>query len=499
MAAPDAEEPRAAGGPLAQPGVGARVVRGGALRGAGFVVANLLNAAGAVILLRHLGVRDVGRYGTVIALLAIVQGISDAGLSMTGARELSLAEDPERRRALLGHVLGLRIALTGAGVLAAVAFALLAGYDRDLVLGTLIAGAGVFLVSVQGAMLLPLAVELRNGTIALNEVLRQAVLVASFAALALAGAGLLPFFAAPVAAGLALLLATPLLLHREHLVAPSFRGGELRALAEVGLPVAVANVLGVLYFRMLVVLMSLVSGDELQVGYYVTSTRVVELVVGLPLLLVSVVVPVLTVAARSDRARLERGTARLTEVLLLAGVLAALVTGLAAEPLLVLLGGEAFRPAADVLRIESIVLVTVFVTAAWSPVLLAMGRVRALAGVTALGLLAVIAAGAALIPAHEARGAALAAVLADLVVCAATYAAVRAAGPGRALAAGRLARIALAGGAALGVALLSGLAPIAQAALAAALLAVLALALGAVPRELRAVLGRGDGGYAARG
>ena len=73
--------------------VGGRVVRGGAQRAIGFVAANLLTLAGAVILTRYLGVDDFGRFGTVMALLAIVQGIADAGLTMTGSRELALTDD----------------------------------------------------------------------------------------------------------------------------------------------------------------------------------------------------------------------------------------------------------------------------------------------------------------------------------------------------------------------------------------------------------------------
>ena len=302
-----------------RPAVGAdpvadQVVRGGVQRATGFVATNLLTAIGAVALLRHLGVEDFGRYGTVIALLSIVQGVSDAGLTMTATRELSLRES-DRRRELLAHVLGLRIVLTGAAVLAAVGFAALADYDRDMVLGTLIAGGGVFLMSVQSAMLLPLMVELRNGRVAISETLRQGLLTAAFLVLALAGAALLSFFVAQLVAGVALLALTPLLLAREHMVRPRWGLQELRALTAVGLPVAVSTVLGVVYLRLLVVLMSLVSGSEREIGYYVTSTRIVELFVGLPFLLITVSLPVMTRAARDDEGRVNYVTARTTEIM----------------------------------------------------------------------------------------------------------------------------------------------------------------------------------------
>ena len=140
--------------------VGVRVVRGGVHRSLGFLLTNLLSVVGAVLLLRYFSVEDFGRYGTVMALVNIVYGVSDAGLTITGSRELAVRRGHEERRQVLAHVLTIRIVLTGAGVVAAVLFAVLADYGSQLVLGTALAGFGVFLASIQAALLLPLSVEL---------------------------------------------------------------------------------------------------------------------------------------------------------------------------------------------------------------------------------------------------------------------------------------------------------------------------------------------------
>ncbi len=65
-----------------------------------------------------------------------MSSVSEAGLSSVGARELALQSRPEDRTRLLGHLLGLRLGLTTAGVIGAVVFALLVGYEDNLVLGT---------------------------------------------------------------------------------------------------------------------------------------------------------------------------------------------------------------------------------------------------------------------------------------------------------------------------------------------------------------------------
>lgn len=468
--------------------VGRRVVRGGALRVIGFAASNLFAAAGAVIVLRYLGVAEFGRYGTVIALVAIVQGLTDAGLSVTGTREVSLSGSTSHRGRLLAHIVGLRIALTSAGVLAAVGFGVLVGYESDLVLGTAIAGAGVLLISVQSAMLIPLSVDLRNGRLTLNEVLRQGILVLGFVALALAGAELLAFFAVHVVAGLALLAITPLLIERRDLVRPRWGLRELRQLASVGIPIAIASVLMAVYFRVLVVVMSLLSDDAEQIGLFVTSTRIFELAAALPLMLTVIVLPVLTVAARDDRVRLLYVIQQMTQLMALTGALIVIVIVLAAEPILRILGGAEYIAAAPVLRIQSIALFTLFVSAAWSPALIGMHRQGSVAAATAVGLLVAIVAGVLLVPVWEAEGAAWAAAVADVFVVSIAYVLLRRAGPGRELQLGFVPRLALAAAAAAAVGLLPGIPPLADAVLAAAIFIAAAFALRIVPAGMSELL-----------
>jgi O-antigen/teichoic acid export membrane protein len=479
---------------LSGPDVGRRVVRGGAVRVIGFAASNLFAAAGAVVALRYLGVEEFGRYGTVMALVAIVQGITEAGLSVTGTREVSLAGSAEDRRGLLAHVVGLRIVLTGAGVLGAVGFGLLVGYDRTLVLGTLIAGAGVFLISVQAAMLIPLSVDLRNGALTLNEVLRQGLLVIGFVVLAIVGAQLLAFFALQIAAGVVLLAITPWLIERRDLVRPRWTVGPLKRLAVIGLPVALASVLMAVYFRVLVVIMSLLSGDEREIGLFVTSTRIFELAAALPLILSTIVLPVMTVAARDNPVRFRYVIQETTQLFALVGVLIAIVVAIAAEPILRILGGEEYVAAAPLLRIQSIALVTLFVSAAWSPALIGMHKQGSVAAATGVGLVVAIVGGLVLVPPFEARGAAWAAALADLFVVSVAYVVLRRAGPGRELRLAFVPRLVLAAAAALAIVLAPEVPPLVDAVVAAAVFAGAAFALKIVPAGLSELLpARGAG------
>jgi O-antigen/teichoic acid export membrane protein len=477
---------------LSGPDIADRVVRGGAVRAVGFGVVNLLGILSSVVLLRHLGVSDFGRYGTVIALVAIVSGLADAGLNMTGSRELALLPRGPQRRRLLGALLGVRLLLLVAAALAALAFAAVAGYDSEMLAGTALAATGALLVGAQSTMALPLVVNLRNGLVTLSEVLKQVILVVGIVVLAAAGAALTPFFAVQVLVGVGALLSVPFLVSRTDLAWPSFSREDVRRLAIVALPVALASIVTAFYVRTLIVLASLLT-SEYETGLFVTSARIVEMVGGVALLVVGVILPVATVAARDDRGRLRYVLAHTTKLALLGGGLLAITVVVAARPIVVLLGGEDFAPAASVLRLQAPVVLTIFLVYAWTAFLVADGHRRALVRCMLIGLAALFATAVPLIAQLDAEGAALAAVAADVVLTAVIYFAVRRVGDGRVgVEPDYMARyaVALAAGAGVALAVLA-VAPAAVAAVAAAAaFSGAAFALRLVPSELTALLPR---------
>ena len=102
---------------------------------------------------------------------------------------------------------------------------------------------------------------------------------------------------------------------------------------------------------------------------------------------------------------------------MIAGVLVAIVTVRAAEPVMRAIGGAAFGPAGDVLRIQVVALLFIALYQIWAVALVALGAQRQLILTNALGLLAVGIFAAALVPPLGARGGAAAAVLGDALAC----------------------------------------------------------------------------------
>ncbi|MFL5902974.1 MAG: oligosaccharide flippase family protein, partial [Solirubrobacteraceae bacterium] len=246
---------------LDTPEAGPAAIRGGTLRAAGYILGIALTVASTPLLIRHLGVVDYGRYVTVVSLIFIVGGVTEAGLTNIGVREFAERDERGRRR-VVGDLLGLRLVLTLAGVLVATGFALIAGYDNAQVIGCLLAGAGLGLAVAQASYVVPLSTRLRLGWVTAAEVLRQVVTVLGIVALVVAGAALLPFFAVAILAALAALALTVWLVRDDISLRPTFDWREWWLLVRDALPYAAATALGIVYFRITVVLMSLISTDQ---------------------------------------------------------------------------------------------------------------------------------------------------------------------------------------------------------------------------------------------
>jgi O-antigen/teichoic acid export membrane protein len=400
--------------PPLSPDVGTKVVRGGAVRIGGYAAGMLLTAAASIFLLRHLGVSGFGRYMTVVSLIAIVGGVTEAGLSAVGGRDLAVRAPGVERSRLLANLLGMRLALTPVGVLLAIVFAVAVGYGRTIILGTLLAGVGLILTSTQGTMALPLAVELRIGSLTALDVLRQAAMLAGIGVLVAASASLLPFFAMFIAVGAIVLAVTPLFLRSSFVWRPVFDRQVWTTLVREALPVAVSVVIAVFYFRLVMVLTSLLTSAT-QTGLFAISFRVVEILYGLAALIATTALPVLAVAAQ-DRTRLAYILHRMVEVALIAACYLVIVVIIVAKPVLELLGGPQYGAAAAVLRIEVLALIPVFFAQVCQLALVSLRRQTALAIASGLALLVALTGGLALIPVYDAKGAAVAAVAAEVAL-----------------------------------------------------------------------------------
>lgn len=390
---------------------GGRAIRGGAVRSIGYFAGLALGLLSVPLLTRHLGVVDFGAFVTVSSLLAIVMILADAGLTTVGVREYSVRDAAGRLR-LMRNLVAVRLVIAVIGAVGALFFAVAAGYDDVLVAGTALGGVGIVFMMAQQTYVIPLTAELRLGLATMLDLLRQALTVAGVVVLVVAGAGLLSFFVLPIPVGIVVLAATILLIRGHRGVRPRAERKEWAYLLAETLPAAAASVLASLFYRVAIVMMSVIATAE-ETGYFSASFRVVEAFVAVPSLVVGSAFPLLSRAAETDRQRLSYGFRRLFDVCVILGAWVALALATGAEPVIDFIAGGDFAPAVPVLQIQGPAIAATFLVALFGGTLWVVRAKRELVIGNLVGVTTAIVLTGLLVPVADAKGAAVAMLCAE--------------------------------------------------------------------------------------
>lgn len=401
---------------------------------------------------------------------------------MIAVRELAVRPQAEARQ-LMRNVVGLRLALTSAGIAAAVGFAAVAGYSSEMVLGTLVAGLGMLAATAQGTLAADLMVRMRLGWLTAIELLRQTLVAVGIVVLVVAGAALLPFFATLIPAGVVALGLTVVLVRGDIPVRPAFDLREWRAVLGQMLPYAAATALATVYLRVAVILVSL-QGTARETGYYGTAFRVTEVLLLVPNLIVSTAFPIFARAARDDRERFAYAVQRMYEAGLLLGAWLAAVLIVGAPFVIEVVAGDDFGPSAAVLRIQAVALLATFVGSSFLYALLTLRRHAVLLALTGGAFAVNVVLVLVLLPVGGIEMAALATVIAEAGLLIGSAVAVRRLVPDLRIASAAALRTVPALGGAVALALIPGVPAVVLGALAGLLFPVLALVCGAVPGEI---------------
>lgn len=412
----DDDSARATGAVLRGPNAGGLVARGGLVRGTGYAIGIALGLGTSVLLLRYLGVDDYGKYGTIAALMGIVLGITDGGMTAIGARELATIQTQSERERLASVLMALRTMAATAGVLIAVAFAY-AAYTPLLTLGAALVGIAIILQSAQGMATVPLLTELRSAPIALFDLVRQGLTLGGVALLVAAGAGLVPFFGLQIPIVAVTLLLTLVVVRRTFRLGFSLHRPHLGHLIRETLPMSIAVVLNSLYLGAMVVVVSLIASDA-ETGIYAAPARIMETLVTMASVMLSMAIPVLAVSGTADRERFRSGL----QLLLQGGtaVASAIAIGLigASSVIIELIAGSAFAASGNVLRILAIALIGVFANQALQFALVTLKEQRRLIRANAVALVVLVAAGVILTRTYGPNGAAVAVVIGEIALAA---------------------------------------------------------------------------------
>jgi O-antigen/teichoic acid export membrane protein len=462
---------------------GRRVLLGGALRVMGYILGIGASVAAAAFVTRHLGTEDYGRYQSVVALVTIVQFLTDMGMETLGMREYSQRDGAARER-FMRVLLGLRLFLTvvGVGAMALVAWAI--GYDGQMIAGSAVMGLGIIVAVMAGTLGIPLAAGLRLQWVTALDVARQLVTALLSVGLVVAGAGIVGFLAVPIPAYGVVLAGTLLLVRGTVSLRPIADRRMWLSLVRPAIAFALATATGAVYVYAAQVLTEL-SASHHEAGLFGASFRVYIILASVPGLLVTTAFPVLSRAARDDRDRLAYATQRLFEGTALLGGAALLGCVLGAAPVIDVVGGARFADAAPVLRVQGVALALTFVIATWGFTLLALRLHRQMIVANLVALAVSVTTVLLLARSHGAQGAAFGTLLGEIVLSTGYVFGLARHDARMRPRLGRVARLAPALGLALAAGLLVPVPDVVATVLGLAVYGVAALLLGAVPDEVR--------------
>jgi O-antigen/teichoic acid export membrane protein len=385
---------------------------GAALRLLSYGVSLVISVIAIRLLTTHLGT-GFGTYTVVSTIAYVAVGSTDAGLGSYALREGANAARPERRD-LLANVLGLRIALCSAGVLVGVLFAALTGRASSFVFGVGAVGVGLTIAALQQAVTIHLQLDLRNGLVAVLELVKTVALTATYAVLVILGASLTQFYLAPAIAGVAMVTATMLVMPL-GLFRPRFHRASWRRVLHAVLPYALAAAISVLYFRVTQITMEYVA-TPVQTNEYALAFRVVEVLSVIPILVAISALPLIARTRQSGPDRLGPLASALAQTTILAGLGLAIATASGAPIAIRIIGGGADSPAVTVLRVLAVALAFTFPLALWSYLLLAVEQIRALTISGGLAAVSALVLAVALIRPYGATGGAVATLSAEAIL-----------------------------------------------------------------------------------
>ena len=380
---------------------------------AGVVALSLIPVA---LLTRYLGPARFSQYTTVISLVTVVATVTDVGMSNLAIRDYATLERATREERMQ-DLLGLRVALTVCGLVLAVVFAALAGYDPALLAGTIVASLATVALVLQHTLSIPLAAELRLGSLSLLDLLRQALTVIALVALVLLKAGLFPLLAVTLFVYILLLPLTAALVRGQISLRMQLRPRVWASLLKVTVSFSLATAVGAIYVYTAQILTSLMASPH-QSGLFAAAFRVFIATATVPGLLAGGALPLLARTARNDRERLSYALQRVFEASLILGVAAALGIATGAPFIIAVVAGPKYAAAAGALRLLGLALAASFLVAGWGFALVSLERYRGLLLVNAAAFL--VSGGLTLLLAgpHGAQGVGLAMLCSEVTLAA---------------------------------------------------------------------------------
>ena len=377
-----------------------------------------LGWAGSAIIARRLSGAEFGAFTTVFGLLGLVGFLSELRMSRLVLAAMTGTGDEEAGR-VVGSYTALRIVVGLVGWAAAMVVVTVGDFDAEVVRATALGGSILVLMSAWYALILLFQARMWLRSIAISQVVGQAVQLVSILVVAVAGIGSVVWFSMPAVLNAVVGLVWAVVTIRRVLhVRLSVDLPMWWAWIKEAAPLSLGYALETAYFRIDILMLSLMSATLAPVGLYGIGYKFSDLVGSLPVALLGPALALMVDAWSHDRDRFHE-TFRTSLVLLcLVGVGVGIGFAAFSEDAIRILYGSRYTAAAGAARLLVIGQVLHFFTSLAFTALVAAGRNRLYPVAALAGVVVNVGLNLVLIPEYSYRGSAVATIITEMAVLA---------------------------------------------------------------------------------
>lgn len=371
------------------------------------------------IMTRELGTFGFGAYTTVTAYLGVFAILADFGISTTLVAMLSEkdAEEPS----LIKNALGMRLALTGGILSLAAAIGWFLPYSTEIKIGIIAMIVSFLAIGLNQTQIAVFQRHLRMDRPAIAEVTGRLLLVIGVFWAARVHAGLFGMIAAVIAANIVQTILAAIFIRGLAPIWPAANPQIWKKIFVRAWPIGASIALTLIYLRADTLILSLTRSQS-EVGIYGAAYRVVDVLTVIPMLFMGVVLPFLSNTwSFGDRERFSRVLGRALDALSLAAAPLALGTLALGPDLLALVAGEPFRESGEVLRVLIFGVAAIFVGAAFTHSIVAIGAQKRMIPLLAANAFVSLALYLIYIPRYGLWAAALVTLFSELFATASAY------------------------------------------------------------------------------
>ncbi len=383
--------------------------------GAGRLVNAGLGLVGVAIASRYLGVQDYGALVAGIALAGIVSVLTDLGIWTTGVREI--AKRPDEGQSTLSALLtlGLCLSVFAAGMGALLAFLIYSSPHEELTRRAALLLMTTVVLSAPGGVMSAYFTARQQAYLGMVGSVASSIFqlagLALAAALGFSFTGVVLVYV--VATGFQFLVFLALAAGKVRMV-PSWDVMRLKRLVKDAAPLGGAMIVHNLYWRIDIVLLSVLATST-QVALYGISYKFVDALVVLPVFITVTLLPEFARTAVDQRDRFQSIVTTSFSIMQV-GTFAMVVLFVEfAKEIVDIVGGSSFNGAATVLQILMIGVALTYLGSTFAQALVAAEQQKRLLRLALVLLPANVALNAVFIPLWGAKGAAVAFSATELV------------------------------------------------------------------------------------